>query len=82
VISTAIFGCFLEEIRYAPNNRRVTTDVYLDTIIKLSEISTKLEIPLDNLFDSVEEKRQDRPLMERYEIMEKGIIIGLLIANI
>lgn len=60
VISTAIFGWFLEEIRYAPNNRRVTTDVYLDTIIKLSEISTKLEIPLDNLFDSVEGKRQER----------------------
>lgn len=86
--------------------RGLTIEGYVDTIIKLSEISTKLEIPLENLFDSVEEKirerqtlveeienlerkkiitlhnnattievleeyKKDRPLIERYEIMEK-----------
>ena len=58
--------------------RGITIDGYVDTIIKLSEISTKLEIPLDNLFDSVEEKRREsQTLDEDIKNLERNKIATL-----
>ena len=45
--------------------RDATTEEYVDTIISLSEISTKLGIPLEKLFDSVKEKIRDRHWLTR-----------------
>jgi hypothetical protein len=58
--------------------RDATTEEYVDTIISLSEISTKLGIPLEKLFNSVKEKiRERQTLVDEINELERNKIATL-----